>query len=278
MSRDEQRPEGPGVDPEAEREVDLSRYWRLLLARWWVVAAGIVLGGVVGYAVSLGSAGYKASATLYLGQPYSAGGAPIQTLQTDPSMIDAYTQSTEVQRRVAATCKVEASSFGNDITAEQVKSTIIRHRESSIIRITVKAKHAKTAACAADGLARVVVARIATFADQKISNFQARIRNDEQSIGTIKAGLASPQVPTTDKLIFQLQLRNFQADQITATQLLAQVKQVEAPELLTTATPERAKSISRHNAIIVAAVIGLVLGVLLALVWDWVVPWSSQRS
>ena len=50
MSRDEQRePDGqarPGFDPEAEQEIDFSRYWRLLVARWWLVAIGLVLGAV----------------------------------------------------------------------------------------------------------------------------------------------------------------------------------------------------------------------------------------
>jgi len=30
-------------DPEAEQEIDFSRYWRLLAARWWVPVGGIVL-------------------------------------------------------------------------------------------------------------------------------------------------------------------------------------------------------------------------------------------
>ena len=37
-------------DPEAEQEIDFSRYWRLLAARWWVPIGGLVLGAIVGYA------------------------------------------------------------------------------------------------------------------------------------------------------------------------------------------------------------------------------------
>ena len=62
-------------DPEAEQEVDFGRYWRLLAARWWVPVAGLVVGAVVGYLIALGgNQVYKATATLYLGQPYTASG------------------------------------------------------------------------------------------------------------------------------------------------------------------------------------------------------------
>ena len=68
-SADSQRP--PAVDPDAEQEVDFGRYWRAIAARWWLPVAGLVIGLVVGYLVSLGtnSTNYKATALVYLGQP-----------------------------------------------------------------------------------------------------------------------------------------------------------------------------------------------------------------
>ena len=35
---------GPSFDPEAEQEVDFGRYVRLLAARWWLLAAGLLVG------------------------------------------------------------------------------------------------------------------------------------------------------------------------------------------------------------------------------------------
>ena len=68
-------PPSRGFDPEAEQEVDFARYVRLLAVRWWLLAAGVVAGAVIGYLVSLGGTQvYTATATLYLGQPYSASG------------------------------------------------------------------------------------------------------------------------------------------------------------------------------------------------------------
>src|SRR5437868_13759731 len=88
MSARESRGQAPSsFDPEAEQEVDFGRYWRLLGARWWLVAAALVAGAIVGFALSLGARQlYKASASLYLGQPYTASGnVQVQALQTNPS-------------------------------------------------------------------------------------------------------------------------------------------------------------------------------------------------
>src|SRR5438045_2447700 len=164
MSARESRGQAPSsFDPEAEQEVDFGRYWRLLGARWWLLAAGFVAGAIVGFGLSVGARQlYKASASLYLGQPYTASGnVQLQALQTNPSTVS-----------------------------------------------------------------------------------------------------------TTDKLLFQLQLRTLQDDLNTAAQLLLQAQQVEAPKVLSPAAATRVTARSRRNTVVVSALIGLVLGVIAALMWD----------
>src|SRR3954449_12601602 len=77
------------IDPEAEQEVDFGRYWRLIGNRWWVPIAGLVVGAVIGYLIALGgNQVFKATATLYLGQPYTASGnSQLQSAQTNPSAV-----------------------------------------------------------------------------------------------------------------------------------------------------------------------------------------------
>jgi capsular polysaccharide biosynthesis protein len=270
MNQQEQRGQASGgFDPEAEQEVDFSRYARLLVVRWWLLAAGLVAGAVIGYAVSLsGSQVFKSTATVYLGQPVSAGGGQLQTLQTNPGTVGEIVHAESVIRQVASSCKAKPGEFGDGIATVPVETNLSRAGQNPIVRITVQARHAKVAACAANGLARKVVDKIGVYPRQRIANFERRIATDEESITTIKSSIASAQVSTTDKLLFQLQLRNFQEDQIGAGQLLLQAKQVEAPELLTSAVAQRVTARSRRNSVVVAALIGLVLGVLAALFWD----------
>ena len=79
-----------GFDPEAEQEVDFARYVRLLGTRWWLLAAGLVAGAVIGYLVSLGgNQVYSSTATVYLGQPYTPTASQlVQNPQTNPSLIE----------------------------------------------------------------------------------------------------------------------------------------------------------------------------------------------
>ena len=64
----------PRTDELAEREVDLARWRRALVALWWLPVAGLVLGAIVGVLFSFrGGTSYKASALISLGQPVSPG-------------------------------------------------------------------------------------------------------------------------------------------------------------------------------------------------------------
>src|SRR2546427_8583626 len=94
-------------DREAEQEVDFGRYVRLLGTRWWLLAAGLVAGAVIGYLVSLGgSQVYSATATLYLGQPYSASSSvALQSVNTNPSAVGTVVHTSLVEFAVAAHCK-----------------------------------------------------------------------------------------------------------------------------------------------------------------------------
>jgi hypothetical protein len=79
------------------------------------------------------------------------------------------------------------------------------------------------------------------------------------------------------RLLFDIQLGSIQSDRKGASQLLLQATQVEAPKLLTPAAAERVTARSRRNSVVVAALIGLLLGVIAALMWDGVAAGLSRR-
>src|SRR5258708_35713612 len=99
MSPEDTRGPAPtSFDPEAEQEVDFGKYVRLIAARWWLVLAGLILGAVIGYSVSLGGGQtFNATANIYLGQPYSASGSvQLQSAQTNPSTVRAIVHAQSV--------------------------------------------------------------------------------------------------------------------------------------------------------------------------------------
>ena len=71
-----------------EREVDLARWRRALVALWWLPIAGLVLGAILGVLFSFrGGTNYKATALISLGQPTSPGGALVNGFGTNPRAV-----------------------------------------------------------------------------------------------------------------------------------------------------------------------------------------------
>jgi uncharacterized protein involved in exopolysaccharide biosynthesis len=270
-----------GFDPEAEQEVDFGRYRRLLAARWWLPAAGLVLGAVIGYLVALGgSQVFKATATLYLGQPYSSSGnVQLQAAQTNPSTVRQIAHADSVLALVASQCKTKPARFRGGISTQSVSGSIAKNGQTPLVTLTVQSSKRKVATCTANGLARTVIDKLSAFANQKIKNFRSQIEVFNRDITSIDAGLKDSSLSLTDKLVLQTRLTTDQTQKLTITQLLQQATIVEKPSILTSAHASRVTARSRRNAVVVAALIGLVLGAIVALMWDGVAAgWSRRRN
>jgi capsular polysaccharide biosynthesis protein len=270
-----------GFDPEAEQEVDFARYVRLLAIRWWLLAAGLVAGAVIGYLVSLGGRQvYKATALLYLGQPYTASGnAQLQGAQTNPGAVAQVIHSALVDGIVARKCKTTASQFRKGISSAAVSgSSNSKTNTNPLVTITVQTRHAKVAECAANALANEAVTRLGKYADGKIANLQTEIETDKSSIALVQRALSDSSISVTNKLLLQSSLHTTQLDLLAATQLLQQAKQIERPQVLSGAAAQRITARSRRNTVVIAALIGLILGALAALLWDTVVPRVTPRN
>lgn len=267
-------------DPEAEQEVDFGRYWRLLGARWWVPIAGIVVGAVIGYLIALGSGSqvYNATATIYLGQPYSPSGTQqLQGPQTNPSTVKQIAHSDAVIASVASQCSAKPGAFRGGISTQSVAGNISKNGQTPLVTLTVQAKKRKVASCAANGLARLVVDKLSKYADQKIANFQQQIATYNADIKTIDSALGSSTVSSTDKLILLQRLTNDQQNKLTTSQLLSEANRIEKPDVLTAAHATQTTARSRRNTVVVAALIGLVLGAIVALLWDGVAAGLARR-
>jgi hypothetical protein len=278
-------PPSRGFDPEAEQEVDFAKYVRLLAVRWWLLAAGVVAGAVIGYLVSLGGTQvYAATATIYLGQPYTpTGGALVQNIQTNPSAVATAVQSQAVQNAVANRCKTKAAAFSKGISTQAIAtgaSAKSGAQVNPLVKITVQAKKGKVASCAANQLADEVVSsnHLGGYAAQKIANLNAQIALDDAQIKQVQTATSNAGLSDTIKLILQQQLRLDQIDKTTNTQLLQLAKGVERPFVYTHAASNKITARSRRNTVVIAALIGLILGALAALLWDTVVPRLAPRN
>ncbi|MDX6517288.1 MAG: hypothetical protein QOF50_134 [Gaiellaceae bacterium] len=271
------------ADLEGEQEVDLGRYGSALAARWWLPVAGLILGAVLGYLLSVGGKQtFSAQAVLYPGTPYSpSGGNAIQSPQTNPASIRAIVKSESTLRRVSADVGIPVAKLRSGTSANVVGGTVPKTGQVPLYAITVKGGQPAKIARAANELARIAVAGVsAGYVDTKIASLQAQVTSDQQQltsidqeVGRIEASLprggASDRIAAAALVLAAQQRRAVvQQDLLAVRPLLAQAQTVERGRILTRAVASKATARSRRNSIVVAALIGLILGGLAALAWE----------
>jgi hypothetical protein len=264
------------VDPDAEQEVDLGRYWSAIVARWWLPLLGLIVGVIVGYLISLGGKQvWNASSTVYLGASYSIiGGNLLQGPQANPATVGTIARAQDSIAQAAAKAGMRASDLQGNVSTKSISTgagaSTLRVTANPLVRLIVQAPTRRKAQVAANMLAQIVVLRLSPFADKKIAGLQERIDADQQQIDAIQRQERGPSDPTS-KAVFALHLGDVLDDQLQAKQLLIQAQEVERPNVLTRAAAVKTTARSRRNAVVVAGFLGLLIGLLAALLWEPVV-------
>jgi hypothetical protein len=111
-----------------------------------------------------------------------------------------------------------------------------------------------------------VVQRLAPYADRKIVSLKQRIDDDQAQIDAIRRATSASDAVA--KAVLAVQVGVVLTDQQQAKQLLIQAQEIERPAVLTRAAAVKATARSRRNSVVVAGFLGLVLGLIAALVWE----------
>jgi hypothetical protein len=253
---------------DAEQEVDLGRYARAVVTRWWLPLVGLVVGAILGYLISLGgSQVWKASAVVYLGTPYSyPGNTPLLSQQTNPTSAGAIAKSEEAIDAAATAAGLKRGQLRGRVSTQSVAGSAgtvggTRVQQNPLVRITVQAPTPRKARIAANALGRVVVERLSPYAAQKIKLLQQRIASDKQQVDAIRKASGG-------NAALVVLLGQVLQDQLTAQQQLVQAQQIELPSVLTHGAAVKKTARSRRNDVVVAAFLGLLLGVVAALAWE----------
>jgi len=256
-------------DLDAEAEVDLGRHGRALLARWWLLLAGLVAGAVVGYLTTLGGTQfYRAQAVVYMGQPLGAGQAPLQSLNTNPSTARTIVTSEAVIRRVARKTGVSPERIRSGASVTAVAGSVPKLGQTPLIQVTVKAPQQGRVARVANALANALAFQLSSGARQKIAIYEQQVDSDEAGLKIVNDALTKPGLSTTDKILLQGRQQTLQSDKTLTAQLLISAKNVEAARIITYAAPEKTSARNHRNSTAVGALIGLILGGIAALLWD----------
>jgi hypothetical protein len=273
-------------DLDAERDVDLSRHWGSITRHWWLPLGGLAAGIIVGYLISLGGAQvYKAKAVVYLGQPLSQGGVQVQSQATNPSTVKEIVTGESTIQRVARDAGLRPGQLRGHISTQAVAGNIARLGQNPLVAILVTGHARRPVARAANDLARAVVFSnaLASYSKTKIQNLQLLVDQETTALKTLNKNLKVQQqaygngsgLSTTDRLIALGQLNGLQQQLLTTTdqlttnqQQLALAKDVEAPQITTLAAATKTTARSRRNTLLVSGLIGLLLGIVAALLYE----------
>ena len=289
-----------GVDPNAEREVDLRSGWARITARWWLPVGGLFLGAILGVLVSIGSGDvFKAEALIYLGQPFTpGGGGQIQNLQTNPKTVSEIIRSEAATRAAAAAAGMSPAGLRGNVTSTPVvQAGQVARNFTPLVQIAVRAPTRVKSEKAADSYANTVTTEVVPYVDRKILLLKRQIANNESQLQDIGARIdsalaqqqaanADPTLSLAEKLLVSTNSNatvnaaesrrgSTVADLNGARQLLALAENVELSRVVQPAVAVRASATSRRNAAAIGGLAGLVLGAIAALIAD---PWLRRRS
>jgi capsular polysaccharide biosynthesis protein len=260
-----------------EEELDLREYGRTVGARWWLVLAAVVLGALIGWLLAVGGGDvWRARTTIYLGQPIApTGEAQIQSAATNPSTAGVIARSDEVVEEVAAAVGVQPGKLRAGISTRAIEGAITRLNQTPLVEISVRGPWGRDqVAQAATLVAEAVVERTSGYVTGKIAALEERLAAQEDElasldgrIGQLEQGGGGLEVVGLLAVLEQRrgQLRTERAD---TQEALAVAQNVEAAQVLTEARGTKVSARSPRSSIIVGALIGLIAGVLLALLWD----------
>jgi uncharacterized protein involved in exopolysaccharide biosynthesis len=273
-------------DLDAEREVDLRSYWNRIAEHWWLPLAGLAVGLVIGYLISLGgSQVYRAKAVIYLGQPLSGSGVQVQSQATNPSTVRQIVTAEATIDAVARRVGLRPNQLRGHISTQAVTGNITRLGQNPLVSIAVTGNLRAKAARAANALAATVVNSdaLAGYSKTKIKTLTALVESEQSALSLLDTNIKAQQaalgsasgLSTTDRLILLnqlnglLQQRLTTVDQLTTNQQqLALAEDVEAPKVNTRAVATKTTARSRRNTVLVAGLIGLILGGIAALLYE----------
>jgi hypothetical protein len=290
--------------PTPPREVRVTDYARRVARRWYIVVGAVVIavGLVFLHAVSGSSNQATATASVYLGQPLATGGGSVitQTPQSNSGIAVTFVKSTATLAEAARAAHLTASKLHGHVsvlatspsaggTAGSASKTT---GGSPTISITVEGPWSRQRVqAAAESLAKSLIGFENRYSDIKRKQLNIRIAAEQAEMGQLQASvdranaaiqaINSSTMSPADKaaasaswgtvLATSTQELGDVSTQLPSDQIaLAAVDSIESAQMISDAKGRQVSAVKRRSSLVVAAVIGFIVGVGLALAWDGV--------
>jgi hypothetical protein len=280
----------PAVTP-SDVDIDLGRWVVRVINRWYIVLACVVIAGVI---ASLGgSSGHKvwtARALVNEGQPYTAQNAPIaSSLGTNPSAASTLTKQDAIVKFVANKVDLKPAQLKAAISTAPVGQPNVKANYTPLVSIIVSGPWKTKVAPAANLLAQQFLGKIGIFQKGKLKTLKTlttqeaaqlkvlgqrdalalsvykQLTNTEASLSPFEKQLALNSALNLLNSI-ETRIQTLQAQYASDLLTLDQVKNIESPSIVTRATPVQTTAASKRAGYAVAILLGVLVGILLALI------------
>jgi hypothetical protein len=279
--------------PDRAAEVRLTEYAGRVARNWYVVvvavAAAVLL--VVLHAVGTGKQA-QAQATVYLGTPLTPTGGSSQnfTYATNPASAQAYLHTGSVLDAAAAKGGIKSgAALRRHLSVTALQTTTSKTTgQTPNIQITLQGPYKRTAAVAAvTSLGDALIAWANRYQTAKSDVLATQITTDKATIATLQSTLTAAQdelkhlsgMSSSDRATITATLLSTISDtgdridtvsyQLTQNEILqASAKNAEAASYVQMPSGGKVSPANRKSSLIVAVFAGLIVGVILALLWD----------
>ena len=267
----------------AEQEIEFGRYAARVAARWWLPLLGLVAGLVLGYLISVGGSDvFRAQALVYLGDPLAPSGARVETYSTSPGNIREIVTSEAAVRNAARVSGLAPADVRAGLFVSAVSGSSTRTGQPSLVNIGVRGEAPRKVRDAANELARIAVAEGDDYVQAKIQALQTQIESSREELQSLErridasleaagSGALSPAeklVALTNAGVLEQRRSTVLQARSDREQLLALAENVERPRVVEQAVPRKVTAQSQRNSIVAAGVLGLLVGLAVALAWD----------
>lgn len=267
-----------------DREITLRDYGRVLWSGRWLIVASTLIAALVGLLLTfLTTTTYTATAELYLGQATSVSGTPVSTPTTNPATAPSALTGDRLVLQVAKELGVPPKRVRKDVTltAPRAPGGSVGN-QPTIATITFQDQNRDLARRGANAYAAAVLEQAKSSSAELVSTYEQAVTDAQTNVARLQAELAGYrrellQTPGGDRglalqsALFsaQSQLAVSQTDLSDQRLNLVKERQIGQPAIISLAeSPASSSSLpNRARTVILAAVIGLIVGVIVTFVW-----------
>lgn len=283
------------LSSESSSEVRISEYAERVIRNWYVVVIAVVAAVllVVLHTVGTGKQS-QGQATVFLGTPLTpAGGQTLTfTALTNPTSAQAYLHTGSVLDKAAQAAGIKSgAALRKHLSVLALQNTTSKATGGSPnIQITVQGPWSRQASVAAvSSLGNSLITWANRYQQAKVDMLSSQVKTDQATITNLQSVLKQAQAQlkaisrsnasSTDKATLTGSLLATISDagsrideisyQMTQNEIFAEsAKNVESAAFVQEPSGGRVSASNRKSSLIVAIFAGLIVGVILALLWD----------